>query len=86
MPTKVPTASAICENALVKQAVVIAAAQLRNIPVQQYVDGLCKIATIIEPFIKEPLKPDMGELGATATPYNAIEQSLEAARKQGLVK
>jgi len=76
--------NSICNDALVKQTVVIAAAALRNIPVQQYVDGMCKIAAIVEPFILSPLKPNT-ELGATAAP-NEIDRSLEAARKLGLVK
>jgi hypothetical protein len=78
--------NAICQNALVKVAVVIAAAQLRNIPVQEYVDGMCKVSSILEPFIKDALKADRGELAAGAAPYDPVALSLEAARKEGFVK
>lgn len=77
--------NSICEDALVKVAVVIAAAQFRNIPVQQYVDGMCKVSSIVEPWIKDALKADMG-LGASAAPYDPLERSLEAARKEGFIK
>jgi hypothetical protein len=76
-------ANAICNNALVQQLVVIAAAQVRGIPVQQYVDALCKISDIVEPFLVAPLKPDV--LGAEGN-ADPVQQSLEAARKRGLVK
>ena len=79
------TVNSICEDALIKQIEVIAAANLRSIPIQRYVDGMCKIASIVEPFIKDPLKPDVGELGATVK-MDPVQASLAAARKEGLIK
>lgn len=84
VPAKSGNVESICQNALIKQAVVIAAATARSIPIERYVDELCKIGPIVEPFIIDQLKgdPPKGTVGAP----DPIAQSLGAARERGLVE
>lgn len=78
--------NSVCENSLVRQSVVIAAALARNIPVERYVDSICKIAAIAEPFLIDPLKPADAKGTVGAVKYDPIERSLAAARERGLVE
>jgi hypothetical protein len=82
---KSASANSICQDALIKQTVVIAAALVRNIPIERYVDGMCQIASIVDPFIKDPLKPNTTAMGSAAS-ADPIQQSLAAARVEGLIE
>jgi hypothetical protein len=82
-PTFWDTINAVCESSLVNTSEVQAKAVALKLTPAEVAGALCKIADVIEPFVREEMAAKQGEkAGATGNP---TAQAVAIAKSKGLL-